>query len=340
MGGQWRAVAPGRVNLIGDHTDHTGGLVLPIAIDRWTEIELDRGVPWIELVSADADDPAILFLDDPVEPSTVQPLWARYVAGVAAVVRPDAGGRGFVRTTIPIGAGLSSSAALEVAMALALGFRGSALDLALACQRAEQIASGVPCGVMDQLTSAAGREGHALLIDCRSLDVAPVPVPEGAQVVVVDSGQRRTLTTSFYGVRRAQTEEAEVIVGPLRDATIDDVEPIAHAELRRRARHVVTENERVSAFAEAFTAGDLACAGELMIASHRSLRDDFEVSTPALDTLVARLVDHPGVHGARVTGAGFGGCIVVLADDGATVDAGVDSGAVRPSAGASVQVIA
>ena len=333
------ARAPGRVNLIGDHTDYTGGLVLPMAIDRATEMELERGVPWIELVSADEADPAIVMLDEPVDPSTVHPAWARYVAGVAAVMNTDVGGRGFVRTTVPIGAGLSSSAALEVATALALGFEGSPLDLALLCQQAEQVASGVPCGIMDQLTSAAGVAGHALLIDCRTLAYEPVPMPDDVDVVVIDSGQRRSLATSFYGVRRAQCEEAEAVLGPLRDASADDVESIGHDDLRRRARHVVTENARVIAFANALRAGDLDRAGELMVESHRSLRDDFEVSTAVLDELVDTVTSVPGVYGARLTGAGFGGCVVALAAKGTVIEAGVDAWVVRASDGASVSEI-
>jgi galactokinase len=335
------ARAPGRVNLIGDHTDYTGGLVLPMAIDLETVVELDRGVPWVELVSADEDEPAFLDLADPHEPSLVHPTWARYVAGVVDVLRPEQGGVGFVRSTVPIGAGLSSSAALEVAVALALGFSGSALDLALTCQRAEQVASGVPCGIMDQLASAAGVAGHALRIDCRSLEVVPVPLPDRVGVVVVDSGTRRQLATSFYGVRRAQCEEAEVLIGPLRDATLDDVESIAHDDLRRRARHVVTENARVEAFAEALAAGDAASAGARMVESHASLRDDFEVSTHVLDDLVDHLVARPGVFGARLTGAGFGGCVVALVEHGA--DLGLPAATwvwpVVPSAGASLEVL-
>jgi galactokinase len=333
------ARAPGRVNLIGDHTDHTGGLVLPMAIDRETEVEIERGVPWVELVSADEDDPALVLFDDPRDPSTAWPPWARYVAGVVDLLRPEEGGIGFVRTTVPIGAGLSSSAALEVALALALGFEGTPHELALLCQRAEQVASGVPCGIMDQLASAAGVEGHALLIDCTSLEVTPVPLPDGVEVVVVDSGTRRQLTTSFYGVRRAQCEDAETLIGPLRTATLDDVESIASDDLRRRARHVVTENERVRSFAAALQRGDLRGAGALMVESHASLRDDFDVSTRALDDLVDDLLDTPGVFGARLTGAGFGGCAVALVEPGTEVVAGTANWRVRPSAGASVRVV-
>ncbi|MDQ3107601.1 MAG: galactokinase [Actinomycetota bacterium] len=335
------ARAPGRVNLIGDHTDYTGGLVLPMAIDRCTEVELDRGVPWVELVSADEDEPAFVHFDDPRDPAQAFPTWARYVAGVVHVLQPEVGGIGFVRSDIPIGAGLSSSAALEVAVALALGFQGAPLELALLCQRAEQVASGVPCGIMDQLATAAGVGGHALLIDCRSLDVTPVPVPPEVEVLVVDSGTRRQLTTSFYGVRRAQCEEAETLIGPLRNATVAEVEAIATDDLRRRARHVVTENTRVVDFADSLRSGDLDAAGRLMVASHDSLRDDFEVSTRVLDDLVDDLVDRPGVLGARLTGAGFGGCVVVLARAGtsASLDLHADWWTVSPSAGASVRIL-
>jgi galactokinase len=233
---------------------------------------------------------------------------------VVAVVRPAVGGRGTVHTTLPIGGGLSSSAALEVAVALALGFAGSSLELAQACQRAEHLASGVPTGLMDQLASAAGRAGHALLIDCTSLAVTPVPLPDSVALVVAHSGRARTLVGSPYADRRAQCEAAAGLVGPLRDASLAAVEGIEDDLLRRRARHVVTENARVLAFADAVGRNDLPAAGRLMGESHESLRRDFEVSTPELDDLVARLIATPGVYGARHTGAGFGGCVVALAD--------------------------
>lgn len=331
------ARAPGRVNLIGDHTDHTGGLAMPMAIDRETVVEIDLGTSWVELISESEDEPAIVFFDDPREPSTIRPEWARYVAGVVEVLRPPDGGRGFVRSNLPIGAGLSSSASLEVAVALALGFRGSPLDLALLCQRAEQVASGVPCGILDQLTCAAGVEGHALLLDCHDLQVTPIALPEEVEIVVVDSGTRRQLATSFYGVRRAQCEEAETLIGPLRSATLETVSGIATDDLRRRARHVVTENERVRCFAEALRAADIAEAGRLMVESHVSLRDDFDVSTRILDDMVDHLMEQPGVRGARLTGAGFGGCVVAMVDRGTTLD--VEAWRVRPSAGASVDVV-
>ncbi len=313
------AWAPGRVNLIGDHTDYTGGLVLPMAIDLGTTVAGERGGGQVVLRSSDKAGAAVVPLDI-ADPSTVEPAWARYVAGVVAEVRPRVGFTGEVSTTLPIGGGLSSSAALEVAVALALGAGGTALELAQLCQRAEQRASGVPCGIMDQLASVAGADGSALRIDCHTLEITPVPLPDGVDVVVVDSGQQRELAGSAYAERRAQCEAAERLVGPLRSASLDDVERIDDPVVRRRARHVVTECARVDAFIVALGAGDLARAGQLMVESHASLRDDFEVSTPVLDDLVAGLNQREDVYGARLTGAGFGGCVVVLAVPGAPVD--------------------
>jgi galactokinase len=308
-----RAWAPGRVNLIGDHTDHTGGLVLPMAIDLGTTVTGQRGGEVVELRSSAEPEPAIVPLDVD-DPSSVEPGWARYVAGVVAELRPSGGFRGTVDTTLPVGAGLSSSAALEVAVALALGVESTAVELARLCQRAEQRASGVPCGIMDQLASAAGVAGHALRIDCTTLDVRPVPVPDDLEVVVVDSGQRRSLATSAYADRAAACQAAQAVVGPLRSATVEDLAPLGDDVLRRRARHVITENARVDQLAAALVAGDRRSLADALAASHASLRDDFEVSTPVMDELVSRLVATPGVIGARLTGGGFGGCVVALTE--------------------------
>ena len=326
-----KAHAPGRVNLIGDHTDYTGGLVLPMAIDLGTTVEgtpVD-GTPVggmaategdVRLSSDEEPDDAVVALTV-TDPASVEPAWARYVAGVVSVLRPRRGFVGSVRTTLPIGAGLSSSAALEVALALALGFDGSRHELAWTCQEAEQVASGVPCGVMDQLASATGVADHALLIDCATLTVDPVRLPAGVEVMVVHSGVRRALAGSAYARRRTECEAAEHALGvPLREATPADVARLHDAVLRRRARHVVSENERVRAVADALAAADLTVIGEAMAASHASLRDDFDVSTPELDALVARLAGTPGVIGARLTGAGFGGCAVALVHAGAAVE--------------------
>lgn len=328
-----RAFAPGRVNLIGDHTDHSGGLVLPMAIDLGTTVEGRASGASVKLRSHWTDAVARVPLDV-ADPATVEPAWARYVAGVVSELRPQDGCVGTVATTLPVGAGLSSSAALEVAVALALGFDGPPLALAQLCQRAEQAASGVPCGIMDQLACAAGVAGHALRIDCSTLDVIPVPIPDELDVLVVHSGQSRSLAGSAYAERAAACQAAQATVGPLRSATLVDVGAIVDPVVRRRARHVVTENARVDGLVAALAAGDRAEMRSVMAASHASLRDDFEVSTPGLDALVAQLVGRPGVIGARLTGAGFGGCVVALAERGTLLPDDRQAWRVHPSAGA------
>jgi galactokinase len=249
------------------------------------------------------------------DPRAVQPPWGRAVAGVASVLadlgRDPVGADLEIASTVPIGGGLSSSAAFEVAVALALsdvaGFELGPLDLALGAQRAEHVATGVPCGTQDQLSSVFGRVGHALLIDCRSLEIEPLPLPDAVRVLVVHSGVARTLEGSPYAARRAESIAVGTRLGvrALRDASFEQVrdEP--------RGRHAVTEIARVRAFGDALRAGDVGALGPLMLASHASSRDDMEVSIPELDTLVECLID-AGALGARLTGAGFGGCIVAL----------------------------
>ena len=331
--GRVRAHAPGRVNLIGEHTDYTGGMALPMAIDLGTTVVGERTGERVVLRSDAADDPAIVDLADGEGRPGDESGWARYVAAVVEEVRPSTGLVGHVRTTLPVGGGLGSSAALEVAIALALGFGGDRRSLARRCQAAEHRAVGVPCGVMDQLASAAGVDGHALLVNCSSLAVTPVPLPDGVEVVVVDSGEPRALAESGYAERRAQVEAVEGQIGPLRQATLDDVEAVRDPLLRRRARHVVTENQRVRDVVDALRADDLAAAGRLLDQSHASLRDDYEVSTPTLDGLCRRLRATEGVLGARLVGAGFGGSVVALAEPGSPVE----GRRVRASTGATVE---
>ena len=313
------AFAPGRVNLIGDHTDYTGGLACPMAVDLGTTTTLTPGGDLVVLSSdqqpLDAEVPL-----DVIEPSVLKPKWARYVAGVVAALRPSVGGRGGIRSTVPVGAGMSSSAALELSVALALGFSGTPLELARLGQQAEHAAVGVPCGLLDQLASACGREGHAMVVDFTSLDVEYVQMPPEAEVVVVHTGVARELAGSQYAARRADCERAAAEIGPLADASEADVGRLADDVLRRRARHVVTENARVRAFAAALRTGDLVTAGRLMGESHASLAADFEVTTEPLDALAARLAAQPGVFGARMTGAGFGGCVVALTSPGALTE--------------------
>lgn len=310
--------APGRVNLIGEHTDYTGGLVLPMAIDRYTTIQGVTHPDRVQLRSA--DEPAPLDLPLAIdEPHLATPPWARYVAGVIAELSPPRGCVGTVDTTIPIGAGLSSSAALEVATALALGIAGPAIDIARLCQRAEHRASGVPCGIMDQLSIAAGVAGHATMIDCDSLEVTPVALPDDVDVVVHFIAHR-TLVGSPYADRVRECAAAESAIGPLRCATPDMALDIDDPVARRRAQHVTNENRRVLEFRDALAASDLHHAGRLMVESHESLRDLYDTSTPVMDRAVAELITRPGVYGSRMTGGGFGGCVVTICRPGAVED--------------------
>lgn len=312
------AFAPGRVNIIGEHTDHTDGWCLPMAVAMGVTVSGRRAGVRVRLASDLEPDPADVSVEV-TEPSTVTPDWARYVAGVVAEMHPTVGLVGVVRSDLPAGAGMSSSAALEVAVALALGFQGPAVELARLGRRAEHAATGVPCGVLDQAASILGRAGHAVLLDCSTLAHQHVPIPAGMAFRVVHSGQARTLAGSEYADRRADCEQAQDRIGPLRSATVADLSGL-DGVLLRRARHVVTENARVHAAVEALRAQDLPGLGSLLDESHRSLRDDFEVSTPVVDALVERLRATPGVHGARIMGGGFGGCVVAVTEPGALED--------------------
>lgn len=332
------ASAPGRVNLIGEHTDYTGGLALPMAVDLVTTVEGRRIGSGIVLGSDAASGTAEVAIDGGFDAAA--PAWAAYVAAVAAGLaeRGQSGGfEGVVRSTLPVGAGLSSSAALAVAVALALGFDGSRRELAVLARAAEERAVGVPCGLLDQLASVCGTEGHALLINFADLSVSPVPLPDGLEVVVVHSGETRTLAGSAYAERRRQCEAAAAVTGPLRHAAAGDLERIDDDVLRRRARHVVSENDRVLAMVDALETGDLTTAGALLTDGHRSLRHDFEVSTPTIDALVERLVAIPGVFGARLTGGGFGGCVVAFSEPG-VLACGPGVWPVRATGGASVEL--
>ena len=323
--------APGRVNLIGDHTDYTGGLALPMAIDRWTRIA-HRPAEAISLVSADEAGTVTVVPgreEDVVAGNDDQPRWGRYVAAVAAELGHYTPIDGTVTTTLPVGSGLSSSASLEIAVALALGYDGDRVELARLCQRAENRATGVPTGIMDQLCIVSGVDGAATLIDCHDLAVTTVTVPEDLKVVVRFVAHRR-LEGSEYDTRVAECASAEAVIGPLRLASLDDVAAIDDPVVRARATHVVTENDRVRAFVDALAAADGPRLGAIMVDGHASLRDHYATSTPAMDAAVDELCRTPGVFGARMTGGGFGGCVVALCDTAAEVDGWV----VRPVAGA------
>lgn len=342
MSGQIVARSPGRVNLIGDHTDYTGGLVLPMAIDRYTTITAtaqqqfaDRETSRvIDLISA--SEPERLLLTLPIsDPTAVRPAWGRYVAGVAGQLGDSARGiSGTIACDIPIGAGLSSSAALELATALALGDTSSPQQRAQLCRRAEHAATGVPCGIMDQLVCSVGIDNHAMLIDCNSLRISPVQLPGGIKVIV-QLIAHRTLAGSEYSTRVAQCQAAEAIVGPLRLAHPAMLDVIDDPIIKARARHVVNENQRVRDAVACLRSGDMVGFGTLMYESHNSLRDDFATSTAQMDSAVSTARATPGVFGARMTGGGFGGCVVIIADSTAHIrELGIESWQVRAVAGA------
>lgn len=328
---RWVVRAPGRVNLIGEHTDYNEGFVLPLAIDRAVWIALrprhDRRVIAYSLnFQAEGQFPLDALRNEKAG-------WIEYLKGVAwslegAGYRLE-GWEGVVQGDVPVGAGLSSSAALEMATARAFaassGLVWEPARMALLAQKAENQWVGVNCGIMDQLISGCGKEGAAVLIDCRSLETQPVPLPQQTVVVVLDTDTRRGLVASAYNLRRRQCETAARAFGvrALRDVGLEDFQQRVgelDAETARRARHVITENARTLQTAAALRAGDAEAAGRLMNASHQSLRDDYEVSSPALDAMVEAAQAHPACYGARMTGAGFGGCAVALVRGDAAED--------------------
>ena len=320
--------APGRVNLIGEHTDYNDGFVLPCAIDFHTLVAVrGRSDRHVRVVSVDYQHAIDEFgLDGLIEPRPDAP-WANYVRGVVKMLLLQghvlAGADLAIAGNVPQGAGLSSSASLEVAVGQAFktlcGLDGlSSTDLALTAQRAENQFVGCNCGIMDQLISARGEAGHALLIDCRTLAVQAVPMPREVAIMIVHSRIQRGLVDSEYNARRMQCEVAASHCGvsALRDLTLDRLETHGaglDAVTLRRARHVVTENQRTLDAAAALAAHDLERMGQLMAESHDSMRDDFEITVPAIDALVALLQAAIGPRGgARMTGGGFGGCVVAL----------------------------
>jgi galactokinase len=313
--------APGRVNLIGEHTDYSGGLVLPVAIQLGIELS---ATPAEEISLVSAGEAVKLDADGTGDPQG----WGRYVAAVAQELaelgRPAVGLEGVIEADLPRGAGLGASGALEVVLALALCAVADhdlgPFELARACQRAEERAVGVPTGILDQAASLLGREGHALLLDCGTLERRWVKLPGELAILVVDSGERHSLESSGYADRRAELEAGDP----------------------RRVRHVAGENGRVLELVDALERNDLQELGSLFLASHASLRHDYEVSTPTLDAVVAAALE-AGALGARMTGGGFGGSVVAVAErknaeavlEGTLERAGSQGWIVEPSAGAT-----
>ncbi len=319
--------APGRVNLIGEHTDYNDGFVLPCAIDYQTVVAArKRSDSLVRVVSSDYQD-ALDEFDLSQEIKFVEDkMWANYIRGVVKCLLDRGHSLGgvdlAVSGNVPQGAGLSSSAALEVVIGQTFkelfSLDISQADIALNGQKAENEFVGCNCGIMDQLISAKGVENHALLIDCRSLETQAVSMPENVAVVIINSNKKRGLVDSEYNTRRAQCEEAASIFGvkALRDVSLDEFEARQSelsAVVAKRARHVITENARTLEAAQALTDGDMQRLGQLMAQSHVSMRDDFEITVKEIDTLVEIVQGVIGDKGGvRMTGGGFGGCIVSL----------------------------
>lgn len=316
--------APGRVNLIGEHTDYNDGFVMPVAINLSTWVSItSRADRKLVLRSANYPDAVEVQLDA-ISPRSDR-HWSNYVCGVAAVLESQGhrlrGADIDIRSDVPIGAGLSSSAALEVSCGYAmLDVSGIPIDrnlLALACQRAEHEFAGVRCGIMDQMIACNGRAEHALMLDTRSLRYEFLPLPTGVSVIICNTMVKHNLAAEEYNTRRAECEAGVRALGvrALRDVSLADIHPDRvrlPEKVYRRCRHVITENERVLSAGRALTDGNLTDFGRLMRESHLSLRDDYEVSCPELDAMVDIASRQDGVYGARMTGGGFGGCTVNL----------------------------
>lgn len=329
--------APGRVNLIGEHTDYNAGFVLPAAIGFWC---------WVAAAPRE-DDKLIIHSENLNETIEAQldanhlnrlRKWSDYPLGVASILQKSGyrlrGANLYVRGEIPLGAGLSSSAALEVGVACALldlsGYQFERTKIAMLCQRAENEFVGARVGIMDQFVCCNAQAAHVLLLDCRSLEYRAVPFPDGVQLVVCNTLVKHEHGEGEYNLRRRECEEgvqklSTVLPGihALRDVMLRDLEnhrKLLSDTVYRRCRHVITENERVPKAAAALESGDLASVGKLMAESHRSLRDDYEVSCPELDLIVDLAAKQPGVYGARMTGGGFGGCTVNIVDRAATAE--------------------
>lgn len=313
------AIAPGRVNLLGEHTDYNDGFVLPTAIPQSTIVQLGVSNDLYHHFYSENLDERVTIIESGTSPSS----FASYIFGCIQLLEKEGYNLPrlniYVKSEVPIGSGLSSSAALEVAtlrgVRSLLNLPIDDIQIAQLAQQAEILYAGVQCGIMDQMASSLANTELMLFLDTRTLERQLLPFPKGAEIVIMDSGVPRTLASSGYNQRRAECEEAARLLGvkALRDITNPDMVEELPEPLRRRARHVVTEDNRVLAALEGVSAQHF---GELMNASHASLRDDYEVSVPALDALVAMLQETAGVFGARLTGAGFGGACVALVEAG------------------------
>jgi len=310
---------PGRVNLIGEHTDYNDGFVLPMALPFETLIAASSSEDaQMKLISEEFGPAHFSLEDNPMGTSG----WGRYIHAIGSLLAQSNSGllgwNGYICSTIPIGANLSSSAALEIAAGMVFKHLGeleiTLTEVALIGQRVENEFIGVRSGIMDQIACALSQRDTALLLDCHTLQTSMVSIPEDVAVVIMDTGTRRELRSSEYNKRRESCESAALDLGvpSLRNASLDDITNLSNQTLRRRARHVVSENKRVLNTVKAFSTGDLLTAGQLFTDSHLSLRDDYEVSGPALDRIVEVSLGAPGCFGARMTGGGFAGSALAL----------------------------
>ena len=335
----WLVAAPGRVNLIGEHTDYNDGFVFPMAIERYTVIAAAPSEGNESTVFSVNKNEAAAILTDGSSKPPEHVVWSSYVQGTVQYafeagfkVKPF---RVVLDSDIPLGGGLSSSASLEVAAATLIeamtGRQFEPVEKALLCQKAEHRYAKMPCGIMDQLIAVMGRAGHAMLLDCRSKQPKMIPMDDpSVSVLIVNSNVKHELTGSEYPDRRRQCEKAAGLLGVpmLRDATVSQLESARNrfdqetdGDLcRRRAKHVITENDRTTAMATALTQRDWATCGQLMGASHRSMKEDFEITCPEIDRLVEIAQSVGGVIGSRMTGGGFGGCTVSLIETKRTVE--------------------
>lgn len=323
--------APARVNLIGEHTDYNEGYAMPCAIDRDTVVAAaPRDGDVIEVLACDLGASLGRFHVGQAADVAGSPQWLRYVQGMVAVLKEQGlavgGAQLAIAGNVPQGAGLSSSASLEMAVGQALsalnGWQLAPGAMALAGQKAENVYAGCQCGVLDQMSSSLGVAGHALLLDCRSLDVKPIALPAGVAVLVIDSKIQRGLVDSEYNLRRQQCEAAAKGLGVKALRDVDDslwsrLGGSLDLVVRRRARHIITDSRRCELLGEVMAQNDFAAISQLMRESHWSMRDDFEITVPAIDALAALVQDVIGdAGGARMTGGGFGGCVIALAPQG------------------------
>jgi galactokinase len=327
----WITRSPGRVNIIGEHTDYNDGFVLPMTLGFETQVALQpRTDNLVRVTALDMGEELEFDLDDY---SRGEAGWQEYVKGVAWALKEEGyslkGWEGVFGGDVPIGAGLSSSAALELSLARAFALAGElkwdSRKMALLCQKAENHWVGMNSGIMDQLASACGKRNSAMLIDCRSQTIRHIPLPRGGKFVILDTSTRRGLVESAYNERRAQCEAVACHFGQdaLRDIKPDqllDKAGILELELYRRANHVISENQRVLEAVSALESSDLDKLGTLMNQSHTSLQNDFEVSREELDQIVNIAQHQPGCYGARLTGGGFGGCAVALVEESMVAD--------------------